>query len=112
MSEAGVVVYERKGRSLEGIWTHESIHGVVGREVVEDVEEGRFDGNWKVEIFLPTQAGPIYEGRLISEPLGSAYLLRWIGFRTANGSRQNFKGIGLWRDSGILVASFQEVVEA
>jgi hypothetical protein len=109
VADAGVVYYRRIGRTLEGSWTHEEIGGLIAREVVYDVEEGSFEGDWKVDIYPPGGGEAFYEGRLTSRRFGEAYLLSWAGHQILTGVSREFKGIGLSLEADLLIASFQEV---
>ena len=108
-AHAGIIYYKRIGDRFEGIWTHKDIGGQAAREVVLNVADRSFEGDWPVVIYLPVSDAPFYEGRLTSKPLGEGLLLNWRGARISDGEQLDYEGIGLMIDTDTLVASFEEV---
>jgi hypothetical protein len=44
-TKSGIVVYRRKGTTLEGQWSHVRIDGKLAKEVVSDVPIGAYEGD-------------------------------------------------------------------
>jgi hypothetical protein len=100
---AGIVVYQRSGGSLVGKWTHDRVGGVFHREIVEDVADDTWVGDWPVEVFQGDQT--IFKGRLRSAKLGDAFELAW---QKEDGTVA-FQGIGCALDAQMLVGSFEPI---
>lgn len=106
---AGIVIYRRKGRSLQGSWTHQDLKGACGREVVHEVDAGQTTGNWPVDIYLPGETAIFFSGQLYITRLDQSLLLKWTGARISDGNPMSFTGIGFSLDQNTIVATFQAV---
>jgi hypothetical protein len=103
--QAGIVVYQRQGNQLVGLWSHEEIGGAPASEIVHDVAPGPLEGDWPVEIFAPGGA-PYFTGRLSSTKLGSCVKLIWKG-SFLGGKPACFEGIGYASGADTLSATFE-----
>jgi hypothetical protein len=103
-TKSGIVVYRRKGTTLEGQWSHVRIDGKLAKEVVSDVPIGAYEGDWPVKVYMPD--GQLqFTGRLRSTRLGDCLKLTWLG---PDGNAA-FQGLGQHIDGELMAASFEEI---
>jgi hypothetical protein len=108
--QAGIVVYQRQGNQLVGLWSHEDTKGALADEIVRNVPDGVLEGDWPVDIFAP--GGELFfAGHLRTEKFGDCLKLVWEGKFLDSGQPGRFEGIGHARGD-LLSATFEKVAAA